>query len=357
MIPLLKPYSFPEQLAHIADLMQSNSYSTNHYSTLVLELLAAKFGHNNFFLTASCTQALEAILLAIPEISGKEVILPSWNYVAAANAVINAGAVPIWVDINIETGNINLEDVILAITPRTKVILFINYLGTRQNLQSLKEIKDHSDIFIIEDDAYGLILKNRNDTSLIDATCYSVDHTKPLHAVRGGIIELHNTKIAAELRNVLDSGTNRFLMETGIVNKYTWVSRGSKYSMTELNACLLLSSLTNILNIQKRMEILKETYRKLMLYPIIGEAGIAIACRNAIERNKLIFNLKKRNITASTHYEPLHLSTYAKQMSSSIRLLPYTITFSNIILRLPYFYELKEQEVAYITEEVNKYVF
>ena len=211
-------------------------------------------------LVKSCTAALEmaAILLNIKP--KDEIIMPSFTFVSTANAFVLRGGIPVFVDIDPETLNINPENIIKAITKKTKAIVVVHYAGISCDMDPIIKIAKKNKLIIIEDAAQAILskYKNRPLGSIGDLAALSFHDTKNIHCGEGGALLINNAKFINRAKIIKDKGTNRDLYNKKLVKKYSWVDIGSSYALSEINAAFLFAQLI------KSKEIIN--YRKKMFY-------------------------------------------------------------------------------------------
>ncbi|OGI00450.1 MAG: hypothetical protein A2Y25_11920 [Candidatus Melainabacteria bacterium GWF2_37_15] len=148
--------------------------------------------------------ALYAILKAIGIQEGDEVIVPAFTCVVVPNAIIYLDAKPVYVDIDLETYNIDVNKIEEKITSKTRAILAQNIFGMSSDLDSIMQIAEKHNLYVIEDCAHGFggYYKGRPNGSVADAAFYSTQWNKPFSTGLGGIAVTKNDKIAEKLRKI-----------------------------------------------------------------------------------------------------------------------------------------------------------
>src|SRR5690606_27406721 len=130
-----------------------NLFRQKHFSNRCLSILKEIYPSSKLFLTHSATGGLEMIALLMNIEKGDEVIMPSFTFVSTANAFASRGATPVFIDIEKESLNLDLDLVEQAITPKTKAIVAVHYAGHACDLNRLKRICEKHNLFLIEDAA------------------------------------------------------------------------------------------------------------------------------------------------------------------------------------------------------------
>ena len=166
---------------------------------------------------------------------------------------------------------------------------------------------------------------------------------------------------------IWEKGTNRAEFFRGMVNKYGWVDTGSSFLPAEINSAFLWAQLESLDLIQnRRKEIWKQYYdglkelaaRGYFSMPNLPEYAtnnahmFYLVCRSLEERTRLIAYLKENGITAVFHYLSLHLSDYYTSNNTDAPNLPECDHYADCLVRLPMYYELKDEEVEYICKSV-----
>lgn len=347
-------------------------FRKKYFSNKCLDHLGNIYNSSELFLTHSATGALEMIATLLEIKPGDEVIMPSFTFVSTANAFVSKGAIPVFVDIELDTLNIDLDLIEQAITPKTKAIIAVHYAGHACNLARLKQICDKYNLYLIEDAAmaFGNTWQGKPLGSIGHFGVISFDITKQITAIQGGLLLLNDGSFKERAHQVYHIGTNRTAFQKNNVPYYEWVDVGSKYQMNELNALVLNEQLQNASSILKhRNELSKYYYANLLalqddgflrLLPIelldenVHEFYIIL--NTVEERDTLSKHLNEEGIEALFHYIPLHNSEMGKQFSRYLG-GNHTIEVSQRILRLPLHSELIEQDVLFITSQIGVFFY
>ena len=342
------------------------------FTKLCNEWIEKKTGTSKALLTTSCTHATEmaALLLGIKE--GDEVIMPSYTFVSTADAFVLRGAKAIFVDINPKTMNIDENLIEDAITEKTKAIVPVHYAGVSCEMDEILRIAKEHNLAVVEDAAQGVMstYKGNHLGSIGDYGCYSFHETKNYSMGEGGALlikDKNNIELAEIIR---EKGTNRSKFFRGEIDKYTWVSGGSSYLPSELNAAYLWAQLEIAEEINnERIKIwneYNEGLRKLEKERIIDLPYVPKECkinahmfyikvRDLEERTRLIEFLKSKNVWSVFHYIPLHNSPAGKKYGRFNGEDRYTTKESERLLRLPLYYGLSLSDVDYIISQIYNF--
>lgn len=355
---------------YIADAISNRKLcGDNYYTKSCNKLIESKFKAQKSLLTTSCTHALElaAILCNIKD--GDEVIMPSYTFVSTANAFVLRGAKIVFVDIRPDTQNIDENLIEQAITEKTKVIVPVHYAGISCEMDTINDIAERYNLYVVEDAAQGVnsFYKGQALGTIGDFGCYSFHETKNYTMGEGGALLIRSPKNNLRSEIVREKGTNRIEFMLGLVDKYTWVSEGSSYLPSELNAAYLYAQMLELDNINNlRIErwnqyysLLKDLQNKEKIQlPYVPDNCqhnahmFYIKTRNIKERIQLSEFLKEKEITAPFHYVPLHSSVQGKKCSRFCGEDKFTTDTSERLLRLPMFKDLTSEQVDYVCEQI-----
>ena len=197
-------------------------------------------------LTTSCTHATEMAALLCDIKPGDEVIMPSYTFVSTANAFVLNGASVVFVDIRPDTMNIDENLIEAAVTEKTKAIVPVHYAGVSCEMDKIMEIANKYSLKVIEDAAQGVMSEYKGQPlgTIGDYGCFSFHETKNYSMGEGGCLLIRDKEMSEKAEIIREKGTNRSKFFRGEIDKYTWVSAGSSYLPSELNAAYLYASLS-----------------------------------------------------------------------------------------------------------------
>ncbi len=372
-IPFHKPYVRNDAVAAMAAVLASGKLSGDGQVCKAVEAqICTLFGAGHALLTSSCTHALEMAMMLLDLRPGDEVIVPSYTFVSTANAALTGGGKPVFCDISLETMTLDPRDLERRITPRTRAIVPIHYAGIAADMDAIGAIARPRNILVIEDAAQGVnaTYKGRFLGTIGDAGTYSFHDTKNYVAGEGGAFLTADEQLARKAEILREKGTNRSNFLRGEVDKYTWVSHGSSYILSDILAALLKTQLDDLDFIQQSRREIHERYikglcglenaEKLRL-PVIPPHCRSnyhifyILLRNEPERVRVMKELKERGIGSTFHYVPLHSAPFALSTLGTQGLaLPATDAAYQRLLRLPIYPGLTAREVDYVIENLHE---
>lgn len=372
-IPFNKPYLVGKELYYIAQTVLSGQTSGDgRFTKKCQELLERKFHARKVLLTHSCTAALEMAAILCDVQRGDEVILPSFTFVTTATAFHLRGAKLIFVDIDPDTLNISSNKIASAITDKTKVIVPVHYAGIACEMDAIMSLAKQNNLLVVEDAAQGVNAKYHDKYlgTIGDIGTFSFHETKNFTCGEGGAIVVNNENMIERAEIIREKGTNRSRFFRGEVDKYTWVDTGSSYLPSDILAAFLYAQLENMEKINRRRAEIFDYYKRSLM-PLVNNGILTlpyvlsecqsnshlfyIILENEETRDGLMGFLKARGVLAVFHYLPLHLSPMGQSMGGAKGQLPVTEAMSKRLLRLPFYYELTEDEQAEIVEKIQEF--
>lgn len=367
-----KPYLSGNETKYIQEAVAGGKISGDgSFTKKCHEFFEKKYGFHKVLLTTSCTDALEmaAILLDIKE--GDEVIAPAYTFVSTVNAFVLRGAKIVFVDSNAENPNIDSSKIEALITPKTKAIIPVHYAGMACDMDSIMAIADKYNLFVVEDAAQAIdsYYKGKPLGSIGHLAAFSFHETKNIISGEGGLLVVNDPRFAERAEIIREKGTNRSKFFRGEIDKYGWVDIGSSFLPSDIIAAFLFAQLECIEDIQQKRKHIWNLYNeyledlekkkyidlpKIPAYATNNAHMFYILCRSLEERTALVKHLKQKEINAVFHYLSLDKSPYYKSKSDG-REMPNSDRYTNSLLRLPMYYELKDDEVKFISQSIGEF--
>ncbi len=327
--------------------------------------------HSQFaLLTHSATAALEmAALLADLQV-GDEVIMPSYTFVSTANAVVLRGAVPVFIDIRPDTLNMDENLVAAAITPRTRALMPVHYAGVACEMDTLLALARKHKLLVIEDAAQGIMASYKGQAlgTIGDMGALSFHATKNISCGEGGAFLTRLPDLAERAEIIREKGTNRSKFFRGEIDKYNWVSTGSSYLPSELNAAYLLGQFEYAKEITERRVAIWNQYhasfqelekKGVFLRPSVPKEcvhnghiywGILPSLKH---RTIFIEKMKERGVGCSFHYVPLHSSPHGNSFGRVASDMSRTENLSERLVRFPLYAGLEPNLNQVIEQALN----
>ena len=373
MIPFNKPFLTGKEAHYMYQAVYTGKLSGNgEFTKKCQKFFEEKYGFKKALLTTSCTDALEMCAILCDVQPGDEVIVPSYTFVSSALAFVRQGAKIIFADSMASNPNIDAEKLEALITPKTKAIVPVHYAGVACDMDKIMEIANKHNILVVEDAAQAIdsYYKGRPLGSIGHLAAFSFHETKNIIAGEGGLLAINDERFIRRSEILWEKGTNRSEFFRGEVNKYGWVDTGSSFLPSEVIAAFLWAQLENMELIQNRRKAIWNQYNEglkkleekgLVRLPEIPQYAtnnahmFYLVCRTLEERTELIKYLKENGVLSVFHYLSLHLSDYYKNNNTVIPNLPECDNYADCLVRLPMYYELKDEEVALIIKLINQF--
>lgn len=372
-----RPFRTPDELPNLEAVLRSDhAHGDGRFTEQATARLRGITGAERALLTTSCTHALEMASTLLDLKPGDEVILPSFTFSSAAIAVVARGAVPVFVDLDESTGNIDPQQVAEAITPRTRAVTVMHYGGVPVDLPAIERICAEAGVALIEDNAHGLGGVDRAGRRLgtIGALgTQSFHDTKNVHCGEGGALLVNESGFAERAEIIREKGTNRARFLRGEVDKYTWQDAGSSYLLSELNAAVLDSQLAAFPVIQAERLRVWNAYADALgewadargVRLMSDDPGLLhtahlfyLVMPSAEHQSGLIEHLRGFGVRATFHYVPLDSAPAGRRFGRTVhpgRPLDRTARFSSRLVRLPLWAGLTDARVERVIDAVRSY--
>ena len=318
----------------------------------------------------SCTAAMQLSLLALGIGPGDELITTPMTFIATANAILHAGAMPVFVDVERDTGNIDAGLIEDAVTGKTKAVLPVHLYGQLCDMKRIREIADKHRLVIVEDAAHAIeaVRDGVRPGGLGDAACFSFYATKNITSGEGGAVSTNDEEVADTLRKLRLHG-----MSKGAAERYTeryqhWDMEllGWKYNMDNIQAALLLSQIDNIeRNLNRREEICRTYEQAFDAIPGITCMKVLPGSRSARhlftilvppdKRDTILGRLQEKGIGVAVNFRAVHLLSYYRQNYGYKRgNFPVAEEIGDSTITLPLYPKLTAEEIGYVIEGVKE---
>lgn len=322
---------------------------------------------------SSCTSALHLVYFSLGLGPGDEVIVPAQTHTATAHAVELVGAKPVFVDCELETGNIDLDILESFVTPRTKAVSVVHFLGMPVDMDRLNSIASRHNLFVVEDAALALgsYYRGKHAGTLGDAGCFSFYPVKHITTAEGGMIITRHGELAAKWERQRAFGVDRHAGERKVPGVYDVNMLGLNYRMNEIEAAIGIEQLKKMDLILRRRESNYMALRSLLvnldeLHLLSTTNGIfkssyyclsvLLSEKIAERRFEIVSRMKESGVGTSVYYpRPVPLMTYYKEKYGySEKDYPNSSKVSFTSISLPVGPHLDEDDMSYIAEILKK---
>ena len=250
-VPIARPSIDEAEVAAVAVVLESGWLTQGPKVAAFEAAFAERHGVAHALATTSCTTALHLALDAVGVGPGDEVIVPSFTWVATANAVIHSGATPVFADVDPLTFNIDISDAAARVTDRTRAIVPVHLFGLCADVDGLRAvIPDH--VKMVEDAACaaGAVYRGRSAGCLGDVAAFSFHPRKAITTGEGGMLTTNDTEIAAHADCIRNHGAS-ISEEARHAGPRPWLLAdfdvlGFNYRMTDLQAALGIEQLRKL---------------------------------------------------------------------------------------------------------------
>jgi len=336
---------------------------------------AAYIGGGHSVAVSSCAAALHLAYFYLGIGPGDEVLVPAQTHVATAHAVELCGARPVFVDCDRETGNINVEAIEAAITPRTRAVSVVHFLGTPVRMDRVTAIAKVHGLFVVEDCALavGTYSGGAHAGLVGDVGCFSFYPVKHMTTGEGGMFVTRHADIAAKVARQRAFGVDRTVTERKMPGIYDVDLLGLNYRMSELQAALGIEQLKRVPAFlaarRDNFRLLTEALQKITGISILASAdgpeqssyyclSAVLDSRLAAKRPDIVRALKDKGIGTSVYYpRPVPLLSYYKDKYGARESdFPNASRISDQSIALPVGPHLQSEDMEYIARALTNVI-
>jgi perosamine synthetase len=363
-ISVSRPTIGEEELRAVGEVFASGWLGLGDKVKSFEQELSTYLGGSRVVALGTGTAALHAALAAVGVGPGDEVIVPSLTFVACPQAVVMAGATPVFADVEDESLTLSAEDVRRRMSPRTRAVMPVHYAGHACGMDALLDLAGDK-VAVVEDaaHAFGSEYKGRRIGSFGHIACFSFDPIKVLTCGEGGAVSTRNEDWARRVERMRMLGIEGDSW-TRYQNKRRWFydvpGPGCRYHMSNISAAVGLVQLRRLNGfLRRRREVVKAydaAFRdlpgvRLLRHDVDTEAPFMYVLRvPADRRDDFMAALKARGVDTGVHYIPNHMHSYFKAGAPS---LPVTERAFQEIVSLPLFSHMTDEEVNLVTASVR----
>jgi perosamine synthetase len=365
-IPLSAPDINEADIAAVTAVLRTSRLSLGPQMEEFERSFARHIGVSQAVAVNSGTSALHLCIRALGISEGDEVIIPSFAFIAVANVLRYERAVPVFVDIDPPTLNLNPGSIEEAITPRTRAILVVHTFGCPAALDEILAIARRHKLFVIEDacEALGAQFDGRQVGSFGDAAVFGFYPNKQITSGEGGMLVTNDSKVAALARKLRNQGRR----ESG--EWFQHEELGYNYRISELNCALGASQLQRLEAIlQRREAVVREYHRRLETEPSLQLPALELPRRriswfvyvlrlretfSAAQRDHIIQEMASRGIACGRYFAPIHLQPAYRSQSHRCMSLTNTESIAPRTLALPFFNRITSKHIEKVCQTLRK---
>ena len=394
-VPITKPYFDDCEKEYVLKPLKTGWLTQGQFVSEFERLFADFTGSKFAIATTSCTTALHLGLVVLGIGKGDKVILPSFTYVASANAVEYTGAEVIFCDIDLRTFNIDVEKLEEIIKrkmmrdgkkKRVKCIMPVNLFGLCAELPKIVKIARQYNLKVIEDSACGVgaYIGNKHSGTFGDLGCFSFHPRKVITTGEGGMIITNNKKIAEKLKMLRNHGASRSDLERHVKKGGSLLPEfnilGYNYRMTDIQGAIGVCQMKKLNHILRKRREIAEIYTEelkgsYLLPPYVpdgythsfqsyvclfsgGEdifhiSNTKVKKLNKI-RNRFMYELEKRGISTRQGTHAVHtLGYYRKKYGLREKEFPNSWIADRLSVALPLYPQMSQSDIEYVLENIK----
>ena len=380
-LPFARPAIGEEEIAELVDTLRSGWITTGPKVERFTDAFRDYVGGRFAVPVSSATAGLHVALLAFGVGPGDEVVTTPMTFVATLNTIVHCGARPVLVDVDAATLNLRVEEIESKLTPRTRAILPVHFVGQPADLDAILELAAARGLAVLEDAAHavGAEYKGRRIGSFPTTSVFSFHPNKNMTTGEGGMIVTEDESVFEKASLLKFHGMDREAWKRFAKSgspRYDVAVPGFKYNMMDIQAALGIHQLKRLEGFLRERERLARRYDE----KLAGRAGLLLPQRVAypvrhawhlytplldlervtIDRDRFLEELKRRNIGTGVHYTAAHeFSYYASEFGWRPEDFPEAHFVSERIFSLPLFPGLTEADqddvIAEVTEVLEEF--
>lgn len=358
------------ELDCVAEVLRGEILTTGEYVSRFEQGFSEYLRTDHALAVSSCTGALHLSLLGLGIGAGDEVITTPMTFVASSTAILEAGAKPVFVDVERDTGNMDVGLVEAAITSRTKAILPVHLYGLMCDMRGLRAIADRYGLKIIEDAAHCIegIRDGIRPGQLGDTACFSFYATKNLTCGEGGAVTTNDSELYRRMRLLHLHGVTKTAYDRSREGYAHWdmLDLGWKYNMSNIEAAILLPQLPHIAEKLAKRTRVARVYDELL-------AGISEIMRPSTrrdcvharhlytiqvasdKRDRIMEALKADGIGCVVNYRAIHLLSYfSERYGYRPGDFPVAEAIGDSTISLPFYPALPPADAEYVVDRLKR---
>lgn len=369
-VPFYKHDLGQEELRKVEEVLNGEILTSGEYTFELERRIANYLGTKYALATNSCTGSLHLSLLAYDIGEGDEVITTPMTFVATAESIIAAGAKPVFVDVDLETGNLDVNLIENAITEKTKAIMPVHLYGLMCDMRAMRKLADKYNLKIFEDSAHCFEGKRDGcmSATLGETASFSFYATKNLACGEGGAMAFNDDSVYEKLKLLRLHGMTKTAADRSREGYTHWdvPIYGWKYNLSNIQAALVLPQFDRLdKKLQKRHALADYYISKLSEIEEIKFPQTVAGATHArhlftiwVEnRDEVIMELQKAGISAMVNYRPVHLLEYFKQKYSyKSGDFPIAEKIGNSTISIPFYPDMPFEYVDTVVDALKNIV-
>lgn len=371
-IPLTKPYFDESEEKAVVDVIRSGWVAQGAKVAELEQVIAKYTGAKYSAATTSATTALFLSLYIMDIGPGDEVIVPSHTFIATSNVILQVGATPIFVDIDMKTYNIDPDKIEEKITSKTKVIMPVDQVGLPCDMDKILAIAKKHNLLVLEDSAcaLGSVYKGKRIGTLADITCLSFHPRKTITTGEGGMILTQNEEWANQAKMLRHHGMGISDYARHTSNKIIheeYIEVGFNFRMSDIQATVgveQMKKFTKLLNLRKKIaKRYDEAFKNsaLLVIPYVPEGLehnyqsyiVRLKRNDKITRDEIMQKLLDNDISTRRGIMSIHLEKPYIKLFGKLD-LPNSEEMTNWGITLPLYPQMTQTEQDYVISKVKE---
>lgn len=361
-IPIAKPLIGEEEINAVIEVLKSGMLAHGKEVETFEREFADYLGAKHGVAVTNGTAALDVALKALEIKPGDEVITTPFTFIASASSILFQGARPVFADIDPKTYNLDPNEVLERITPKTRAILVVHLYGQPANIKAFREIADDHNLYLVEDcaQAHGAEFEGQKVGTFGDVAAFSFYPTKNMTTGEGGMVVTDDDELARRARLIRSHGQ---------VEKYLHVELGYNLRTTNMAGALGRVQLRKLDGWnRKRNENAKKLtegigkigglippYVDPRVYHVFHQYVVRVEDDFPLGRDELMAKLRERGIGTAVHYPmPVHHQPLFQKLGYEKDCCPNAIEASKKVLSLPVHPAVSEEDIEYIIQTLKE---
>lgn len=369
-IPLFNIYWDDDDVELVRQTIQRGSHwaigpNIEKFESMLADYIGTKYA----LVFSSGTSALHSVLLACGIGENDEVIVPSFTFIATANAALFVRAKPIFADIEQKTFGLDPVDVVKRISPRTKAIIPVHYAGCPCMIEELAQIAQEHKLLLIEDaaESLGATVRGRKVGSYGYCAVLSFCANKVITTGEGGAVVTNSDDVYHRLKLIRSHGRADTVNYFDAAENMDYIALGYNFRMSDVTAALGVAQLRKVqklINMRKlNAELMCSKLANLpqIILPTIPDdynhvfQMFTIQVKDPESRDHLAAHMASRSIMTKVYFEPVHLTKFYKDSMRYRCELPVTECISKRVITLPLYPGLSRDDINYITSSIAEF--
>jgi perosamine synthetase len=374
-VPFYEPDITEEDIQAVTDALDSGVLTLGPRLEQFEQQIAAMANRRHAIGVSSGTAGLHLALLASNIKAGDEVITTPFSFVASANCILYVGAKPVFVDIDPQTLNLDVDKVAAAITSKTKGIVAVETFGHPGGMTDLEQLSQQHELTLVEDGCEGFggtwtpqhtgsgVLPERPIGSFGRASVFSFYPNKQITSGEGGLILTDDQNLAKLCRSMRNQGRDED-------SPFSHSLLGYNFRLSELHAALGLSQLARLEEILKARRAIAHEYMqrlmasKFLIVPTLADEThmswftFVVRLNDLFEpgdRDVVLGELKSQGIASVPYFPPIHLQPYMRERFGFAEgLCPIAEHISARTMALPFFTQMTARQVRHVCDALNE---